>query len=652
MCADRPRPGIGRRTTWAVCGALSLLFVALSYSAVLTKSATSDEPYHVAGGFMRLRHGDYRFNVEDPPLFGYLAAMTLPDDAIRIPYPGRAEAARPRQLMRPDLGEEELYRDFPAVTMHQWVLVARAFYQTPGVDADALIDRARLPFALLGAVLVLLTSWWAHRLAGGVAAIAAAALIALDPNFLAHAPLVKNDVPITLLMVAMMVSLWRIGQRVTLANVAVLVAVVAAAFNTKFSGVLFAPIAGGALLIRALVPAAWPVRNRSLATRGQRLVLALAIGLSVAAGTVAGTWASYGFRFAPHRDPAFSLDTGQRCEVVARRQRSLIEIELRRQGLSEEQSIAEASKQLPLPLPLPVRLALWIEENRLLPQAWTNGLVYTYASALIRSSFLHGEHSLTGWRSYFPLAMWWKTPLATLAAVLLLPLLALGLLLRRGWRPAWSQSWAAICVGLAPAFYGANAILTNLNLGLRHVLPVYPFLFVVAAVSLTHLLPAWRRSTWVAAGMALALAAESLTAWPDFLPFFNRMAGGARGGFHLLSDSNLDWGQDLKHLAEWRARHRDQPLFVSAFGIADPRYYVPDAVLLPGGFVGDSEPPIKSIPAGAYIAISASCLQGTYAIDEERAGMRDFIGKQQLIEVLGGSTYIYRALPPPGRSGR
>lgn len=643
MSAGDPGPVIGRRTTWIVCGALAVLFAVLSYSAVLTKSATYDEPYHMVGGFMRLKRGDYRFNVEDPALFGHFAALTLPDDAVQIPHPGRAEAAGSEKLMQPELTEQELYRDFPTKVTHQWILALRALYQTPGVDAVALIDRARLPFALLGSLLVLTVAWWAWRLGGGAAAIVAATLLAFDPNFLAHAPLLKNDVPITLLMVAMMCAIWRIGQRATVANAAALVLIVAVAFNVKYSGALFAPIMCTALTVRALLPAPWLAFGRLLVSRWRRLALVAALGAVTVLGTVGATWTTYGCRFAPHADPELRLDTDDVAKRVVHGIVTRRAYEMQQQGVPREQIIAMMAQGSELPFT--VKFAQWLERHRVLPQAWINGFVYTYASSLIRHAFLLGELQPLGWHSYFPLAMWWKTPIATLAAVVLLPLWALALLLRRGWRPSAEQSWSIVCVGLAAVIYGLNAIMTNLNIGLRHVLPVYPFLFVTAAVSFAWLLSAWRRSSWLGVGLLLVLAVESTTAYPHYLPFFNQAAGGSRGGLDLLSDSNLDWGQDLKELAAWRSVHRDAPLFVSYFGFPDPRWSVADATLLPGGFVGGSVPPISTFQAGAYIAISASCLQGTYLEGGSRTDLRNFIKKQQLVTVLGGSIYVYRVLP-------
>jgi hypothetical protein len=120
---------------------------------------------------------------------------------------------------------------------------------------------------------------------------------------------------------------------------------------------------------------------------------------------------------------------------------------------------------------------------------------------------------------------------------------------------------------------------------------------------------------------------------------------------HLLSDSNLDWGQDLKGLAEWREQNRGKPLYISYFGTADPRYYIPDAIILPGGLVGDATKPPEGIRSDSFLAVSASCLQGTYT----QGGFLDSLKRVCLpgreVALIGGSIYVFlMPAQPPDRT--
>src|SRR5207248_11581142 len=92
-------------------------------------------------------------------------------------------------------------------------------------------------------------------------------------------------------------------------------------------------------------------------------------------------------------------------------------------GLAESAEVQAKAPQHIRPKPeevkdhrpaLLVRTIMFANDHRLLPQAWLHGLLYTYATTLIRSSFIIGKYSLTGWWYFFPLTMLFKTPLATL----------------------------------------------------------------------------------------------------------------------------------------------------------------------------------------------------------------------------------------------
>jgi hypothetical protein len=117
-------------------------------------------------------------------------------------------------------------------------------------------------------------------------------------------------------------------------------------------------------------------------------------------------------------------------------------------------------------------------------------------------------------------------------------------------------------------------IQSRINIGIQHVLPVYPFVFIwIAAVlfgrrvEVSFLI----RST---AMICLALvAAESLTAFPHYMGFFNAPSGGTRMGWKYVVDSNLDLGQDLKQLQWYLARHGISNVCLGYFGAAPPAYF-------------------------------------------------------------------------------
>src|SRR5262249_14377455 len=121
---------------------------------------------------------------------------------------------------------------------------------------------------------------------------------------------------------------------------------------------------------------------------------------------------------------------------------------------------------------------------------------------------------------------------------------------------------------LAPvAVYGLSALSSNINIGNRHILPLYPFLIVTAS-KMARVFDSvqLRRPNWLAVACALLIAwnvVELARVYPYDLAYFNQIAGGPAGGYKWLVDSNLDWGQDLKGLAKYRREHPEEPFYLA-----------------------------------------------------------------------------------------
>ncbi len=571
-------------------------------------SATYDEPLHAASAWVEWRHGDYRINPEDPPLSKYWAVFPLASDALTIDRDMPAWREMGREL---------------SATRWAWC-VDMLFWR--GNDADAYLTRAREMMLILGVAMGAVIAWFAHRLAGAPAAIVATALLAFDPGFLGHAPLVKNDVAIALVTIGLVMAIWSFGRRGTWKNALVVMLLCGAGFVTKFSGVLLAPVLVLSLIVRALLPLDWIVLGRSVQSRRGRLLAAGAMSLASALATVFIIWATYGFRFDATPDGAV-IDQAPLLEKLKYK---TLQVRLGRQPTLIE--VADADP------PLVGRVVSWATRQELLPQAWLTGFLYTYDSSILRRSFLLGEFSVTGWWYYFPLAMLFKTPLATLVLLAMSAGLLGWIIRRRGGPWLRANAWTLTCFIVPFAIFLFFAMSSNLNLGLRHVFPLYPFLFIAAGCAAAW---AWAHLAGraVVGTLLLALAVESLAAFPNYIAFFHVAAGGPRGGIRLLSDSNLDWGQGLKHLAEWQRENPSKPLYLAYFGTADPAYYGIRYTNLPGGY-SFGEPP--RWPDGpAVLAVSATILQGTYAFSDELRASYQALQSQPVLEVVGETIYLY-----------
>jgi hypothetical protein len=611
--------------TAAAVALLLVAFTTLSYRAVLTKCATYDETLHSVAGHVVRHYDDYRLDIEDPPLFLWWGDLPHRRGDLRI-----------------DTRDED-FRTVWDLHDRQWIFVTRTLYQTPDNNQkdgrkDVFINRSRAMFVAVAALLGALTAWWGWKLAGPTAAVTAAVLFCFDPNFLAHGALVKNDVPLSLLMLGVMLAVWELGRRATPWRVAVVALCCGLALGVKFSGIVLGAFVGTCLLLRSMLPGSWDVFRTALESRRARLGAAVIMCLIIALTSWLCVWWMYGFRFTDTKDLSLAFD---RTPFLLDTKVKELQLRYRNEPHGEitQKEVDE------WPESTPVRVIGFLEDHRLMPRAWIYGLWYTYATSLGRGAFLRGQYSDTGWWYFFPLAMLYKTPTVTLLALLG----ALGMWAAWLVRPPATRvsrrldPWDWTCLLVPLLLYGASAISTPLNLGLRHVLPMYPFLFLVIAVAAARAVE-WspRAGSALALVLALGLAAESLPAWPHYIAFFNVIAGGSRGGLELLTDSNLDWGQDLPLLAEWQRHHPDRPLYLSYFGMADPSFYgirrtdMPDGYPFPLGH--EMAWPGK---APCVVAISATNLKGVYASGELRESYAKVFGAKTPIAVLGGSIYLY-----------
>jgi hypothetical protein len=179
--------------------------------------------------------------------------------------------------------------------------------------------------------------------------------------------------------------------------------------------------------------------------------------------------------------------------------------------------------------------------------------------------YLLGTLDLAGWWYYFPVAFAFKTTIPVLLTVVLATIhfASKRFIDRRG---------EMLLLVTAAAYTAALAAGAD-NLGVRYLLPVFPLLFIWcsriavelkakrAGIALIVVLLAWQ-------------AQAALRAFPNYIPYFNEIAGGAPGGVYYLDDSNVDWGQGMKQAAEYVRKHELATVELLPFSPYDsPRYY-------------------------------------------------------------------------------
>jgi hypothetical protein len=198
----------------------------------------------------------------------------------------------------------------------------------------------------------------------------------------------------------------------------------------------------------------------------------------------------------------------------------------------------------------------WLENIPIpMPSAVLGYLDLAHHVRLGHSAYLNGQISDNGWWYYFPEAIALKSPIALLIGVAGAG--AIAFLLRR--RP-WLR-WATLA--FPPAIFLAAAMAGGLNLGIRHVLPVLPFLYLVVAQVLNR-----ARLGPAVIGLIMLAFIETFWVHPDYLAFFNALAGGPSQGSKYLLDSNLDWGQDQARLKQWLDEHaKARQVTLRIFGV-------------------------------------------------------------------------------------
>ena len=566
----------GVRTTVVLC-AFAAVFIALTVGSYTQKSATVDEPQHLTAGYTALRLHDYRVDPEHPPFLRLWAAAPL--------------------LAMSDikLGTNSIAWQ----TGDDWEYSHHFLYELN--DADRLLYRARFMTVLLGIILGVLVFCWAQNLFGFWTASAVLALYCVEPNILAHSSLVTTDLGVTCFIFGALYYLWRLAHRLTFGNVAGLIVFFALAQVSKFSAVLLGPIVLALLAIHMLRGGAWPcafAAGGELQSSRARALAAASVILALALASYAALWAAYGFRYGPTTPSA-----------------DLVHLRENPQFLQHARPVAAVVN--------------WLDEHRLVPNAFGQGFVLSQVKLQRRSTYLAGEFSRTGWWYYFPVAFVVKTPLT----VLFLLFCGLGVLVKQ--RGRWKGAIAFLA--LPPAIFLGVAMTTHLNLGLRHVLPIYPFALLIAGVTLDEMRAKWR-PILLFAPVALA-AIELATVYPHCLAFFNRFVGGPANGHLVLLDSNLDWGQDLKPLKQWMDAHHIEQINLSYFGTADPAYYGIHCTHLVGAPSFDAAR-ITTPRLPGYVAVSAQNLHGVRWGEPMRAVYAPLLDREPAA-VIGYSIHVY-----------
>ena len=387
----------------------------------------------------------------------------------------------------------------------------------------ALARMGILPFFVIACALV----WfWSRRLFGTGAALASTLLFTMLPPILAHSGLATTDMACATFVFASIYAFSRWLERPGWRQGLFLGASTALAALSKLSSLVFVP----ACMLAVLLLYWFIERPRLAAFRREAL---RRTGSLIFAGAISllAIWA--GYRFSVGR----------------------VTVEERPYGTIDR----------------------FLPESSLPAYEFFDGIGEAeYHSTRGHESWLLGEYREDGWWYFFPVVLAVKTPIA----FLLLWCIGLFWLARHSAPKIRWQEWAP---GVCAAAILAVSMLSRIDLGVRHILSIYPLLAMLAGLGLTRLLQAGRARR-AAAGWGVALTlwlvVSSLWSHPDYLACFNESVGGKPE--RVLAESDLDWGQDLQRLSDKLKQLGAKEVTLAYFGTADlNRHGLPAILPLP-----------------------------------------------------------------------
>jgi len=399
-------------------------------------------------------------------------------------------------------------------------------------NAEQILLRTRMAASLLCLLLAALVFATARQMFGKMAALISLAIFVFEPNLLAHGWEVTTDTGFSCFLLGAVYAFYRY-VKLPSARRLVLVGVTAGlALATKHSAILVFPIllvlAAAELWLRRRLNPRPDSPSPGAAKLASSLILASVIAIVV-------LWAAYGFRL--HPQP----------------------------GVSAEARVIQYAQGLHSP----VQKELIIQAARLhlLPESYLYGLADVGYVVGFSHSYLFGEVYPHGQWFYFPAAFLIKTTLSLLLLLLLLPL-AIAL---RGAR--YRRELAFLII--PAAIYFAVAVGSTLNIGIRHILPVYPFLIILGGWAAAQLIAAKRRMVYAVAFLLAFIIFSSLRVFPVYLAYSNELWGGPANTYKYLSDSNADWGQQLKSIKHYLDQRNVKNCWFAYFAdvVADPKYY-------------------------------------------------------------------------------
>ena len=561
-----------------------LLFLALSVQCVhaaWTNGQTIDESYYNGSGYPMVRYNNYEFLGEHPPLIIQLGALPLLlaqphfpiHDFVRLPGSASVDISR--------TGVRFLYE--------------------MGNDPQDILFLERLSIVFLTILLGLAIFLFSRELCGKWGGALALSLFAFDPNILAHGSLYTTDMGLAVFYFFSIYALKRFFDSPSESRVFWLGMACGATLMSKISGLMLMPVITCLFLI-FYFSRTQDIRIQKPSQTFEKWVLGTALFLIANAIGEKQAMVMFGpflvlVAYFCARDiekirnsklfslalKGLALGGAVLCLVYSVRLKKKYGISAaviltigNLIAVSVAVLFARLSSDDVRMRILKYFLATWVFAALVIVLGYTD-IAYKFCRFIGFGNYMKPlgivlNHSKGGhgvcmegsfvscdWR-YFPAVIAVKTPLVTLILAIVG---FFSLIFARKALPVK----ALIFVPLV--FFLGAAMANKINIGLRHILPVYPFIFLLAAYAgslIGKIKPAALRisAAVVLCGFVALSAARTVAAGPDHLAYFNELVGGPEQGAKLVADSNLNWGQDNKRLAEFVVENKIPSIKISS----------------------------------------------------------------------------------------
>ena len=577
---------MSNRFTYTIAGFLLLLMFLMAFFSILDDSLTFDESAHLPAGYSYLTQKDMRLNPEHPPLIKDLAAIPL--------------------LFIKDINFPSDIKAWKEDINGQWDFGFYFLYQM-GNPTDKMIFWSRIPMILILILLGFYIFKWARELFSNKVALLSLFLFSFSPTFLAHGKLVTTDVGAA--AGVFIATYYFLGALKNPSKRSIIFAGISfgLAELCKFSVILLVPFFG-------LLAFTWWLINLGSWRKALKIfILVMLIGFIL-------IWPIYQYHvlnYPPERQVRDS-------EIFLSAYPDFIQKPL----------IFAADKPILRPY----------------AQYFTGLFMVFHRATFGHTTYFLGEISNLGWKNYFPIVYSIKEPL-TFHILTLFALLYAAWLIKK---PFWVNTFSRIRNWIKShfpefamltfiGFYWTTSLYSNLNIGVRHLLPIFPFTMLLVSVMTVNSLkgPYLKTKYLILGALILWQAVSVISIFPHFLAYANELVKGPNNLYIYTVNSNLDWGQDLKRLKNWVEENKIEKIYVDYFGGSNPEYYFKEKF---SPWWGTRDP--QELPEGSYLAVSATLLQGGRGKKnpglEGPEGYYLWLNKYTPVAKIGYSIFVYR----------